>query len=76
MGNQFPVFDGGVITVELLEKNHTFNTGMFVNGRVLVNQQKPFAASSLKLQLVGTEHTEVSVGSGKSQRMDHSSVMI
>jgi hypothetical protein len=57
MGNAYPKWDGGNITVRIIENQNHFNAGAFVSGTVHVDQRKPFAATSLKLQLVGTEYT-------------------
>ncbi len=68
MGNAFPKWDGGNITVRIIENQTHFNAGAFVNGTVHVEQRKPFAATSLKLQLVGTEYTHIEEESADGKR--------
>jgi len=78
MDNAFPKWGDGDITVRIIENQTHFNAGDFVSGSVHVAQRKPFKATSLKLQLVGTEYTQISEKSadGEQEKSINSNVVV
>ena len=65
MGNNLPTFSGATITITP-DKTETYCAGQTITGRVRVQQDKPFKASALIIELIAIEHCYFCIYNGQT----------